>query len=390
NKEALTNKAALVDLMQQQLNAEERKNLAKEYLVSGNDAFKRHDFAFAIEQYRLGKAMDPRIADWDALLKKAIAAKKKQDENLFVDKVKELEQRYQAATLQMLLENFALAVENLEAVIEIAKELKQNETQKQAEELLVIAKQAMLRQDQEYITRDSPYYSFVQSLTALGLNSYTNKDCSATLKHFGAIVQIFPKHRVSNQHIMSCTIILHPERKESIIQELIESIYRMKDANPFEARRYFDILKFIDPKNPKIPELERELAEKTQVLKKSVKSAEYIDALYRRALVLSQSDPRAALDILRQLLAEDPANGKARALFARIEARIKRQEWADSDRPVAPEALKAYADGIVYYNTGQILQAKAAFSQALNLAPNFERAQVALKKCESYSKGARF
>ncbi|MBV6494737.1 MAG: hypothetical protein LDLANPLL_02774 [Turneriella sp.] len=390
NQEALKGKASLVDLMQQQLTGEERINLAKEYLASGNDAFRRADFAFAIEQYRVGQAMDPRLTDWDALIKKGLAAKKKQDDDLFTDKLKELERRYQAATLQMLLENYALAVENLEAVITIATEFKQEQTKKQAEELLTIAKQALLRQDDEFIKRDSPYYSFVQSLTSLGLNSYKNGDCNAALKHFGAIAEVFPKNRISNQHIMSCTIILHPERKVTTIAELIESIYRIKDTNPFEARRYFDILKFIDPENPQIATLEKELAEKTQVLKKSVKSAEYIDALYRRALLLSQNDPQAALNVLRELLTEDPANGKARALFARIEARLKRQEWAESDRPIAPEALKAYADGIVFYNTGEILLAKAAFARALNLAPNFDRAVVALKKCEAYSKGARF
>jgi len=149
-------------------------------------------------------------------------------------------------------------------------------------------------------------------------------------------------------------------------------------------------LKFIDPQNPRIPELERELSEKTQVLKKAVQPAEFLEALYKRALLLSQSDPEGALAVLRQLLADDPTNVKARALFARIEGRINRQRWAESDRPIAPAALKAYADGIVFYNTGQIVEAKAAFALALNLAPNFDRAIVALKKCEAYSKGAKF
>lgn len=390
NTYASERKAVLLDFMQQQLSEKERKNLAREYLASGNEAFKKSDYSFAVEQYRVGQAMDPRLTDWDALIKKALAGKKEQEENLFADKLKELERRYQAAMLQMLLENYPIAIEDLEAVVEIAKQFKQEETQKHAEILLQKAKDAMLRQDEEFITRDSPYYNFVQSLTALGLNSYKAKDCQATMKHFGGIVEVFPKNRVSNQHIMSCTIILNPERKDSIIAELIESIYRMKDQNAFEARRYFEILKFIDPQNPRIPELERELNEKTQVLKKAVQPVEYLEALYKRALLLSQSEPEAALAVLRQLLADDPTNVKARALFARIEGRLRRKEWAESDRPVAPAALKAYADGIVFYNTGQLPEAKAAFALAINLAPNFDRAIVALRKCEAYSKGAKF
>ena len=389
NTYASERKAVLLDFMQQQLSEKERKNLAREYLASGNEAFKKSDYSFAVEQYRVGQAMDPRLTDWDALIKKALAGKKEQEENLFADKLKELERRYQAAMLQMLLENYPIAIEDLEAVVEIAKQFKQEETQKHAEILLQKAKDAMLRQDEEFITRDSPYYNFVQSLTALGLNSYKAKDCQATMKHFGGIVEVFPKNRVSNQHIMSCTIILNPERKDSIIAELIESIYRMKDQNAFEARRYFEILKFIDPQNPRIPELERELNEKTQVLKKAVQPVEYLEALYKRALLLSQSEPEAALAVLRQLLADDPTNVKARALFARIEGRLRRKEWAESDRPVAPAALKAYADGIVFYNTGQLPEAKAAFALAINLAPNFDRAIVALRKCEAYSKGAK-
>lgn len=390
NEQALTRKAALVDFMQQQLSEGERRLLAKEYLKSGNEAFKKTDYSFAIEQYRVGQALDPKLTDWDALIKKALAAKKQQEENLFADRLKELERRYQSAMLQMLLENYPAAIEDLEVVISIAKQFKQEQTQKHAEAMLQKAKEAMLRQEDEFITRDSPYYNFVQSLTAMGLTSFKKDDCNATMKHFGAIVEVFPKNRISNQHIIACTIKLNPERREGIIRDLIESIYRMKDQNAFEARRYLEILKFVDPQNPKIPELERELAEKTAVLKKSIQPAEFLDALYKKALILSQSDPEGALAVLKQLLEEDPQNAKARGLFAKIEGRINRARWAESDTPIAPAALKAYANGIVFYNTGQIIEAKAAFAEALNLAPNFERAVVALKKCEAYSKGAKF
>lgn len=390
NRQAFERRAALLDFMQQQLGNAERRNLAKEYLQSGNEAFRKADYDFAIDQYRIGQALDPKFTDWESLIKKAIAARKAQEENLFAEKLKELERRYQSAMVQLLLENYPAAIEDLEVVIAIAQQFKQAETQKQAEALLQKAKEAMLRQDEEFINRDSPYYAFVQSLTSLGLTSYKQRDCQASLKHFGAIVEIFPKNRLSNQYILSCTIILNPERKDSIVRELIEAIYRFKDNNAYEARRLFEILKFIDPQNPVIAQLARELTEKTALLKKAVQPAEYLDALYKKALLLSQTDPEGALAVLRQLLEDDPQNARARALFARIEGRLNRERWAKSDIPIAPAALKAYADGIVFYNLGEINEAKAAFAQALNLAPNFERAAVALRKCESYTKGARF
>jgi|JI10StandDraft_1071094.scaffolds.fasta_scaffold18962_4 tetratricopeptide (TPR) repeat protein len=390
NVQAIERRAALIDFMQQQLGKGERKNLAKEYLLSGNEAFRKTDYNLAIEHYRVGQALDPKLANWDDLIKKALAAKKAQEENLYADRLKELERRYQSAMLQLLLENYPAAIEDLEVVISIATQFKQDETRKHAEQLLQRAKEAMLRQDDEFITRDSPYFNFVQSLTSLGMTSYKNRDCVATQQHFGAIVEIFPKNRISNQYILSCTIILNPSRKDGIIQDLIDTIYRTKDTNAYEARRFFEILKFIDPKNPVIPQLERELAEKTQLLKKSVQPAEFLEALYKKALLLSQSDPEAALQVLRQLLAEDPDNAKARALYARIEGRINRAKWAESDIPIAPNAMKAYADGIVYYNTGQLAEARQSFALALELAPNFDRAVVALKKCDSYAKGAKF
>ncbi len=390
NRPAIERRAALIDFMQQQLSTGERKNLAREYLQSGNEAFRKTDYNLAVEQYRIGQALDPKLADWDALIKKALAAKKAQDENLYADRLKELERRYQSAMLQLLLENYPAAIEDLEVVISIATQFKQDETRKHAEQLLQRAKEAMLRQDDEFITRDSPYFNFVQSLTSLGMTSYKNGDCVATQQHFGSITEIFPKNRVSNQYILSCTIILNPDRKDGIVRDLIDTIYRTKDVNAYEARRFFEILKFIDPKNPVIPQLERELAEKTQLLKKAVQPAEYLEALYKKALLLSQSDPEGALQVLRQLLADDPDNAKARALFARIEGRINRAKWAESDIPIAPNAMKAYADGIVYYNTGQLAEARTSFALALQLAPNFDRAVVALKKCDAYSKGAKF
>lgn len=390
NEQATTRKAQLIDFMLQQLNATERKLLAKEYLKSGNEAFVKTDYSFAIEQYRVGQALDPKLTDWDALIRKAQAAKKQQEENAFADRLRELERRYQSAMLQMLLENFPAAIEDLEVVIQIATQFKQDKTREHAESLLQKAKEAMLRQDDEFVGRDSPYYNFVQSLTSLGVASYKKDDCDSVLKHFGAIIEVFPKNRISNQHMFACTIRLNPERKDAILRDLVDSIYRIKDNNAFEARRYLEILKFVDPQNARIPELERELAEKTQVLKKAIQPQEFLDALYKKALVLSQSDPEGALVILRQLLEDDPQNVKARALYARIEGRLNRARWAESDTPIAPNALRAYADGIVFYNTGQIIEAKNAFALALNLAPNFDRASVALKKCDAYSKGAKF
>lgn len=390
NAQATERKAMLLDFMQQQLTGNERRLMAREYLQSGNEAMRKTDYNLAVEQYRIGQALDPGLTDWDSLIKKALAARKSQEENLFADRLKELEARYQSATLKLLIENYPGAIEDLEVVIAIAKQFKQEETQKNAEALLQKAKDAMLRQDDEFITRDSPYYSFVQSLTAMGLNSYKLQDCQATMSHFSSITEIFPKNRVANQHILACTIMLNPSRKDGIVRDLIESIYQLKDNNAYEARRLFEILKFIDPQNPQIPVLERELAEKTQLLKKSVQPAEYLEALYKRALILSQTDPQGALAVLRQLLEEDPQNARARGLMARIEGRLNRDRWAQSDTPIAPAALKAYADGIVYYNTGQIAEAKASFALALNLAPNFDRAAVALKKCESYTRGAKF
>lgn len=389
NTQAVERRAALLDFMQQQLNKNERKLLAKEYLQSGNDAFKKSDYNTALEHYRIGQALDARFTDWDTLIKKALEAKKKQDDNLFVDRLKELERRYQSAMVQLLLDNYPAAIEDLEVVIQIAKEFKQTETEAQAQALLDKAKQAMLRQDDEFISRDSPYFSFVESLTSMGLNSYKARDCEKTMKHFGAIVEVFPRNRISNQHILSCTIILHPEKKNGIIQDLVDSIYRFKDSNAFEAKRLFEILKFIDPTNPIIAQLEKDLTEKTALVKKAVKPAEYIEALYRKALLLSQGEPQAAIKVLRELLEDDPRHTRARILLARIEARLSRERWAQSDIPIAPAALQAYADGIVFYNTGSIGEAKAAFSKAIELAPNFERAHVALKKCESYSKGMR-
>ncbi|MBS0617487.1 MAG: tetratricopeptide repeat protein [Spirochaetes bacterium] len=390
NTQAIERKAALLDFMQQQLNTNERGILAREYLQSGNEAFRKADYSLAVENYRVGQALNPKLTDWDSLIKKALAAKKKQDENLFTDRLQELERRYKSAMVQMLLENYPAAVEDLEVVITIAKEFKQEETQKHAEALLQRAKEAMLRQDEEFLTRDSPYYSFVQSLTSLGLASYKARDCETTLKHFGAIAEVFPKNRISNQHIISCTLILNPAQKDSTLKDIIETIYRVKDTNAFEAKRLFEILKFVDPENPAIPELERELSEKAQVLKRAVQPAEYLEALYRKALLLSQTDPESALAVLRDLLADDPQHVKARVLYARIEARISRQRWAESDTPIAPAAMQAYAAGIVYYNTGQLNEARTAFARAIELAPNFDRAQVALKKCEAYAKGAKF
>ncbi len=360
-----------------------KKKLAEEYLQSANVFLSRNLHDSAIEQYLLGEGIYPEYTDWKKLITNANTEREAYNRRIFEAGLVEIEKRFQNALFLMAKEEFKEAVIELDRIIAIATQYEQRETAAQANELLRTAKENQQLQEEETITPESPYYQLVSSLTALGVQSFQENNYAAAKQHFSAILEIFPRNRIANQYLLTINVRQQPGAKNKIMADLVAEIQLQKTKSIQEARRLLALAENIDPDNPAVRELKKELKIQTGIQKKTNRSKQALDSDYQQALRLSQEKPAEALALCRQILTEDPTYGRCRSLIAGIEGRMNRQAW-ERPAPVRSEAQQHYARGLLYYNSGNMEAAVESFRRALQLEPSFEKAKIALQKCQSY------
>ena len=383
NLKALKEKKRLEELIRKEREELEKRKHAEEFLKSGKAYLKVNRFEEAIEQFYLGKGIYPEYAPWDKWIE---ITKKKREEYIqkeFERKLRELDQNFQRGLLAFAQEKFQEAISYFEKVVEIAYRYNQKEILEQALEFIENAKEQLKLKEEEEIPPESPYYELVESLKAMGIAEYKKGNYSLAMEYFQAILELFPKNRIANKYVLLITIQRNPARKKVLIQNFIQSIQATYKKSPFRARRLFQILEEIVPDDPQVRKLRPLITGKKALVKKGVSSKE-LQKRYKKALELSNQDPKKAIAILKKVLQEDPTFQKARILLARIEARLSEKYWRRELPKINPKAHSLYAKGIFFYNQGNIEEAILYFEEALKIEPNFLKARVALEKCRRY------
>lgn len=362
----------------------EKRQLAAEYLKTGRGHESKLEFETAIESYQLGMGILPEYTDWKGLIKAAESSMKAHEENRFKAKLGEIEKGFQQGMYYLASDDFARAIAEFENVIQISNEYNQVETGKQAEELLKKAQENMRKREEEIVTESSPYYKMVNTLKIMGLNAYNEGHYDLAKDYFFSILELFPKNRFARIYYLKSSIELQPGSKGEIIAQFISDIEAARKSDPAEALRLLRISIEIDPQNPKLTALSKELEGKAAIDAKPKLPKATLDAWYKEALGKSQSDPEAAIATLRKLIKADPTYVKARTLMAQLEGRISQTSWQPQAAAIDPQAQKFYSEGIWHYNNGRIQEAKTSFEKALRIEPNFPKAKTALEKCKAY------
>ncbi len=362
----------------------EKRQLAAEYLETGKNNEKKYEYAAAIESYQLGVGILPEYTDWKSLIENAEKSMKAHEEDRFKVKIGEIEKSFQQGIYFLAAEDYARAIAQFENVIQISNEYNQVETGKQAEELLRKAQENMRKREEEVVTESSPYYKMVNTLKIMGLNAYNEGHYDLAKDYFFSILELFPKNKFARIYYLKSNIELQPGSKDEIIAQFVSDIENAKKTDTAEAIRLLRISIEIDPKNPKLLALSKELEGQTVLKKNPTVPPATIEAWYKDALSKSQSDPTAAIATLRKLIQADPTYVKARTLMAQLEGRISKTSWENKGVSIDPEAQKYYSEGIWHYNNGRIQEAKDSFEKALRIEPNFAKAKTALEKCKAY------
>ena len=153
--------------------------------------------------------------------------------------------------------------------------------------------------------------------------------------------------------------------------------------NKHEANRLLKLLEALDKYNSQTKQLRREYR-RTYTVTISKAEKRKLTKIFTNAKKNSMSNPQESLKMLSQIIETDPQFPGARALIARIEGRLSRTKWDKPLKATNQEAQNQYANGMLYYNAGEISQALDAFTKAVKADPGFEKAKSAMNKCKVY------
>lgn len=385
NNQALTKAQQIEDTLDKRRRLSEKNREAKAFLDSGDRYLAAQQFIEAIEQYELGKGVFEDYIDWDKKIETAEDAKRREEEKKLEEKLKEIEINFQEGLIFLAREKFEEAIASFNLVITISKKYNQQQTRKNAEDLLKKAQENLKRKEEEQVSTESPYYDLVESLYSLGRKEFDNENYQKARRYFSNILEIFPKNKKANRYFLLCNIRMQPQMKDELLNNLLSQASELKKTDPVEANRLIDLAASIDPNDNRVKKMVKE-SEKTRptYIKKSDVPQSTLDGWYRQAINQSQTNPDSSKALCQRILQEDPRYSKARTLLARIEARTNRNSWSRQRPQVNNQAKQAYATGIMHYNAGRIRRARDSFRRALQIDPGFGRARNALQKCDAY------
>ncbi len=381
---ALDRKIEMEKLVEQEKEIAEKKLIVEQYKQTGFKYQKTKQFDQAIEQFQLGQQILPDYTNWNQHIKVTQRLDKLEILKKQAISRKKLNKNYNEGLAYTATENFKLAVASFQEVVSLSKELKLPIMEKLATDLLIRARKALQIQGEEQVSVYSPYYPLIQSLFSLILRHMQLAQYEAGGKHLQTIIELFPYNKLANQYITLCEIKLNKELETEIVNNFLESTKKaLKAKNLVLARRKYEILKFIAPNKPKVKELEQYFLQKNLFTSKSSKKE--IQALWKKTLDAQQANkpPQKVIQLAQELLRLKPNHNGARTLLLRLEKKPLKSFTRNINR-IPPNATKAYASGILYYNRGVLPRAIQSFKTALQLYPQYTKANVALKKCKRY------
>ena len=384
NREALENIEPIQKKLDEEKNAEQKRSLVEQYKNTGDKFLNQKQFDDALEQYELGREILPKFTDWKKLIKKVEHEKELDRQKQEREIKKAIDKNYNTGLAFLANEKFQDAVAVFQKVIDDAKKINLVSIIEPAELLLNRATLSLKIQEEEEISKESPYYDLIQSLKTLALQKIELRDYLSAKKHIEQILDLFPHNRFANQYIALIQIKENPSRASSIVNSFISEIKVAIKIKDFVAtKRLFNIVLFIEPDNTDVLALKLE-SEKTNTVLNSLDKTNVANTenLWKEALKAQQSnDIKATIQLAKKILAVDPQHLNARRLLTRLEggslvltARVE----------VPSKAQQAYAEGILRYNNGDIALALKSFQTAIQIFPTYTKALLAADKCKKY------
>ncbi len=384
NNKARNEISDLNSILQSQREKSEKEKEAGSLMNSAKNFFNTREYDKAIEQFTLGKGVDPAYADWDGWIEKSRKSKEDYEKRIFEAKLKEIEAKYESALYYVATEKYSLAIAEFDEVYAISKKYGQKEMMQASLDFIHKLKDAIKQKEEEMVSDESPYYDLVATLTALGIKKFDDGQYGESKKYFENILDLFPKNKNANKYFILCNIKMQKGYGKKFLDNVIPQIRTMMKTDPNEARRLLDLAATVDPENDEVKKLQQEMGRKKSIETASKVPRTTLDGWYSQALGLSRSDPDKAKALCRNIIAADPDYIRAQTLLARINARTASTFLTSASDAIKPAAQKEYAQGMLNYNNGRVREAMNHFQRALQIDPGFAKARNAHNKCKVY------
>lgn len=360
----------------------ERDRMGSEHYNRGTKAEQKKNYKLAIEQFQQGLAVAPGFKKWNQLIKEVQQKSKQERERKFNQAIEKIEALFQSGITYTATEKYQEAIAAFGQVIQLSQKYNQKKIRDQAKELQKQSVESLNAVQASEVNEQSPYFDLVTSLSQLGSTAYKNKDYKLARRYYSDILELFPKNSEANLYFISASIELRPETKKSVIISLQNEVTKNMN-NKHEANRLLKLLEALDKYNSQTKQLRREYR-RTYTVTISKAEKRKLTKIFTNAKKNSMSNPQESLKMLSQIIETDPQFPGARALMARIEGRLSRTKWDKPLKATNQEAQNHYANGMLYYNAGEISQALDAFTKAVKADPAFEKAKSAMNKCKVY------
>lgn len=360
----------------------ERDRMGSEHYNRGTKAKKKKEYKLAIEQYQQGLAVAPGFKKWSQLIEDIQQKSKQERERKFNQAIDKIEALFQSGISYSATEKYQEAIAAFGQVIKLSQKYNQIKVRDQAKELQRQSVESFNAVQASEVNEQSPYFDLVASLSQLGSAAYKNKDYKLARNYYSDILELFPKNSEANLYYISASIELRPETKKSVIIRLQNEVAKNMN-NKHEANRLLKLLEALGKYDTQTKKLRKEYRRKYTITISKAEKRE-LTKIFTSAKRTSMSNPQESLKKLNQVIEVDPQFPGARALMARIEGRLSRTKWDKPLKVTNQEAQNHYANGMLYYNAGEILKALESFSKAVKADPAFQKAKSAMKKCKVY------
>ncbi len=340
----------------------------------------RQDFETSLALIKDYKDARQRIDDLDRL-------KKDYDARQRALRLERINRKFQEGIIAYTRGRYRDAIDALVATLNLDR------NNRQAEEYLKRAREALRIEEEEEVDRNSPYYDIVNSFIVSGRSLFERGEYEESKKKWDSILRLFPHNKIAREYIIKCDMMMNPGEKDRVVAtRIMEGRERMEKKDFRNALRIFNTIKSIDRNYPEIDIL---IAQANAGLRDAGAAElapgerDEIERRFRVGMNLYQRGGREniqqALGHFRWVAQRDPGNVRAVVTVNKIESELRigvpAAERQDTLTPRQRELVnRYYYNGINHYTNNNFQKAIEEWRKVLTIDPGNVKARNNIRK----------
>ncbi len=268
----------------------------------------------------------------------------------------------------------------------------------QTKQYLKWTQDALKNEEEDELSKDSPYYDLVQSIGLAGKSLYGKGQYNESMNKWLSIRQLFPKNRLAREYIFKCEIRLNPASRGEMLKSKFEDGKKFMAAKKYrDALRSFEEVLSIERNYPGVAML-------IDQARGGIRSAmpggnltqedrDQIAKTFASAMALYEKggaeNIKKALGDFRWIVKKDPNNTKVAIIVSKIESQLGMSKpAAERVSRLTPKQQEMvnyhYYRGINFYSQNEFQKALDEWRQVLIIDPQNDRAKKNFMKVSAF------